>query len=228
MRNNQTPAGVLYIVPTPIGNLKDITLRSLEILQTVQWIACEDTRRTIKLLHAFQIQAHFISYHEHTIYKNKELVEKLLQGDSIALVSDAGMPLIADSGLELIGDCRKENIEVIVLPGPSAVITSLVYSGFPIQNFVYVNFLPRKKSRCFELLQKCKDIGYTACAFESPHRLVKSLTWMDEFDPVMQVCICREMTKKNEEIVTGTPSYLASLWKERDVLGEISIVFHFH
>ncbi|MDD4028420.1 MAG: 16S rRNA (cytidine(1402)-2'-O)-methyltransferase [Caldisericia bacterium] len=219
--------GILYIVPTPIGNLKDITLRSLEVLQSVKWIACEDTRRTIKILHTFHIKSHFISYHEHTLYKNKEIIEKLHQGDSVALVSDAGMPLVADSGHELMRDCREEHISVVVLPGPSAVVTALVYSGFLIQNFQYVNFLPRKKSHFFQLLEKLKETGYTVCAFESPHRLLKSLSWMHEFDPSLQVCICREMTKKNEEIVMGSPSYLLSLWQDREVLGEVSIVFRF-
>jgi 16S rRNA (cytidine1402-2'-O)-methyltransferase len=227
MKGNPPVKGVLYIVPTPIGNLKDITLRSLEVLQSVNWIACEDTRRTIKIANTFHIKSHFISYHEHTLYKNKEIIEKLNNGDSVALVSDAGMPLVADSGLELMQECRKAAISVIVLPGASAVITALVYSGFSIQNFQYVNFLPRKKSKFFQLLEKLKETDYTVCAFESPHRMVKSLTWMNEFDPSLQVCICREMTKKNEEIVRGSPSYLLTLWQDREVRGEISIVFRF-
>ena len=223
----QCEPGTLYFVPTPIGNLKDITLRALEVLQTVEWVACEDTRRTLKLLSAFQIKKKLISYNEHTLHKNSDLIDKLLSGDSIALVSDAGMPLIADSGLELLQACREKTIPTCVLPGANAVVTSLVNSGFSVQNFVYVNFLPRKRSKLFELLDKTKKIGFAVCAFESPHRLIKSLASMEEFDPEMEICICREMTKRNEEIYWGLISDVHREWKDREIKGEVSLVYRF-
>ncbi|MCK5848881.1 MAG: 16S rRNA (cytidine(1402)-2'-O)-methyltransferase [Caldisericia bacterium] len=219
--------GTLFIVPTPIGNMKDITLRSLETLEYVDWIACEDTRRTLKLLNAFNIKKKLFSYHEHTLYKNGQLIEKLKEGFSGALVSDAGMPVIADSGVELIRDCRNEGISVEVLPGASAVMTALVNSGFPVQNFIYVNFFPRKKGKFIQLLEKTKNTGYSVCAFESPHRIVKTLSWFVEFDSTIEICICREMTKMHEEIVWGKASELYEKFLDRDVKGEISLVYRF-
>lgn len=222
------PKGILYICPTPLGNLKDITLRTLETFQNVDLIACEDTRRSIKLLNFFAIHKPLISYHEYSKQKQTEnLVEQLKSGKKIALISDAGMPLIADSGLDLVQCCQKEGISVVVLPGPSAVINAAVSSGMDVQNFIYINFFPRKKSKLIKLLLRVKDLQIPVVAFESPFRLLDTLKVLAEFDETMEICVCREMTKIHEEFIRGTIKKVYNHFINKEIQGEITLVFQF-
>lgn len=221
-------SGVLYICPTPLGNLKDITLRTLEVFQTVDLIACEDTRRSIKLMNFFDIHKPLISYHEFSKQNQTDsLIRQLLEGKKIALISDAGMPLIADSGLELLQTCHKKGIQVVVLPGPSAVINAAVNSGMDVQNFFYINFLPRKKSKLIKLLMRVKPLQVPIIAFESPFRLLETLNVLADFDEKIEVCICREMTKMHEEFIRGTVKNVYNDFLNKEIQGEITLVFQF-
>ncbi len=223
MKSNLT--GKCYICPTPIGNLKDITLRALETLGQVDLIACEDTRRTLKLLNAYQIKKSLLLLNEHNKAEAQEKIITLLKdGKSIAVVSDAGMPGIADTGSELISMCIDENIHVEVLPGASAIVNALVASGFSCQQFLFVNFLPRKAGKITELLNRIRKEGYTACAYESPHRLNATLELFKEYDPLMEVCVCREMTKLHEEIIRGNIETVYNYYIHKKVIGEITLV----
>lgn len=220
--------GTLFICPTPLGNLKDITLRTLEIFQSVDLIACEDTRRSLKLLNHYDIHKSLIAYHEFS--KDKQttnLLNQLKNGKSIALISDAGMPLIADSGLELVQQCKADGVKVVVLPGPSAVINSAVNSGMNTQNFVYINFLPRKKGKLKNLLDRVKMLNMPIIAFESPFRLKETLSVLCEITPNLDICICREMTKIHEEIIRGTVKNVYNHFLNTEVQGEITLVFQF-
>ncbi|MCE5222617.1 16S rRNA (cytidine(1402)-2'-O)-methyltransferase [bacterium] len=220
--------GTLYIISTPLGNLKDITIRTIEVLKTVDYIACEDTRRSLKLLNTFDIHKELIVYNEHTIKKNTPVLLDLLENNhTIALISDAGMPLIADSGLELVQACYEKNYAVQVIPGPSAVITALVYAGFTTQNFLFVNFLPRKKSKLLETIQQASTLRVPVVCFESPHRLLHTLEWLQTLEMPMRICICREMTKINEEILRGSLDFVYNQYLNREVIGEITIVLDF-
>lgn len=223
-----TETGTLYIISTPLGNLKDITIRTIEVLKTVDYIACEDTRRSLKLLNTFDIHKELIVYNEHTIKKNTPVLLNLLGNNhTIALISDAGMPLIADSGLELVQACYEKNYSVQVIPGPSAVITALVYAGFATQNFLFVNFLPRKKSKLLETIQQASTLKVPVVCFESPHRLLNTLELLQTLEMPMRICICREMTKINEEILRGSLDFVYNQYLNREVIGEITIVLDF-
>jgi len=223
-----TETGTLYIISTPLGNLKDITIRTIEVLKTVDYIACEDTRRSLKLLNTFDIHKELIVYNEHTIKKNTPvLLDLLANNHAIALISDAGMPLIADSGLELVQACYERNYAVVVIPGPSAVITALVYAGFSTQNFLFVNFLPRKKSKLLETIQQASTLRVPVVCFESPHRLLKTIELLQTLEVPMKICVCREMTKINEEILRGSLDFVYNQYLNREVIGEITIVLDF-
>jgi 16S rRNA (cytidine1402-2'-O)-methyltransferase len=221
--------GTLYICPTPIGNLKDITLRTLEVLKEVNYIACEDKRRALKLLNTYDIKKPLILYNEHTKDKENMTIKSfLLSGNDVALTCDAGMPGIADSGYELIKLCIASEIKVVTLPGPSAILTSLVGSGLNSQNFVFINFLPRKKGQILNLLKNLKSLGFTVCAFESPYRLLKTLEVMYNFDSNLNLCVCREISKIHEEFVRGNINSVYTYFKEKKMVkGEITIVFKF-
>lgn len=220
--------GALYILSTPLGNLKDITIRTIEILKTVDCIACEDTRRALKLLNTFDIHTELLIYNEHTIDKNTpKLLEKLMERKNIALISDAGMPLIADSGLELVQACYQNGISVQVIPGPSAVVTALVYAGFATQHFLFLNFLPRKTSKLIETIQQASMLRVPVVCFESPYRLKTTLETLLSLQMPMNICICREMTKMNEEILRGSLDFVYNQYRNREVIGEITIVLDF-
>jgi 16S rRNA (cytidine1402-2'-O)-methyltransferase len=224
----ETRPGTLFICPTPLGNLKDITLRTLEVFQTVDLIACEDTRRSIKLMNFFDIHKPLVAYHEFSKPQQTEnLYRQLACGKNIALISDAGMPLIADAGLNLLQKCNTEGIDVVVLPGPSAVINAAVISGMDVQNFIYINFLPRKKSKLLKLLSKVQHLQMPVVAFESPNRLVETLLILSEFDNRIQVCVCREMTKVHEEIIRGSVKNVYNDFLTKEIKGEITLVFQF-
>ena len=211
-------SGRLLVVPTPIGNLEDITLRALSALREADVIACEDTRRTRVLLDRFGVSAPLVSYHEHNEDgRARELVARMQAGEVVALVSDAGMPLVSDPGFVLLRQTIAAGIGVEVLPGASAVITALVASGLPSAQWRFLGFLPRRASE----LQAVLAFPETLVAFESPKRLGKSLA---AIDPSREVAVCRELTKVHEEVVRGTAGELAARYAESPPRGEIVVV----
>ena len=194
----------LYLVPTPIGNLEDITLRALRVLREVDLIAAEDTRVTRKLLSRYEITTPLTSFHEHNRYaKTVDLLERLDDSD-IALVSDAGTPTINDPGQNLVAAAAEVGFDVVPLPGASAVTTALAASGIEVDGFVYVGFLPREKSKRVELLSSLSGERRTVVTFETPHRLAAALTDILKTLGDRRVAVCREMTKLHEEIFRGT------------------------
>jgi 16S rRNA (cytidine1402-2'-O)-methyltransferase len=210
--------GRLLVVPTPIGNLEDITLRALSALREADVIACEDTRRTRVLLDRFGASAPLVSYHEHNEQaRARELVRRMRDGEVVALVSDAGMPLVSDPGFVLVREAVAAGIGVEVLPGPSAVVTALVASGLPSAQWRFVGFLPRKASE----LRAVLSAPETIVAFESPRRLAAALAAVE---PSREVAVCRELTKVHEEVVRGTASDLAARYASDPPRGEIVLV----
>lgn len=215
----------LYLVPTPIGNLEDITFRALKVLKSVDMIAAEDTRNTRKLLTHFDIQTPMMSYHEHNKKTSGEKIIQLLQeGKNIALVSDAGMPAISDPGYELIKDVLQEGLPVISLPGANAALTALIASGIHPQPFYFHGFLPRKKQEREKVLEQLKGMTATIIFYEAPHRLRETLqailgSWGDR-----EIVLAREITKKFEEYLRGTISE-ALIWVEQErVRGEFCLI----
>ncbi len=197
--NEQT---TLYICPTPIGNLKDITLRVLETLEAVDIIAAEDTRHTVKLLNHYNIKKKLISYHEHNKLKMQPVLLELLQsGKNVALVSDAGMPGISDPGSDIVAACIAENINVEVLPGANAAITALVASGLNTDAFVFVGFLPKKITDARRYLETIKNENKTLIFYESPHRLQKILELLNNVLGNRRIALARELTKMHEQIL---------------------------
>ena len=215
---------MLYIVPTPIGNMADITLRAIQVLGEVDLILAEDTRRTKKLLSTHDIQTRVRSFHDH----NKErvtpgLIADMRDGHNFALVSDAGTPGISDPGFYLVRACRHEGIEVSGLPGPNAAITALSISGLPTDAFSFYGFLPKKKGRMEQFLAGLTERRETIILYESPHRIKKTLTAINAMLPEWDVCLCRELTKRFEEVMSGKASELLQKVREK---GEFVIVLH--
>ncbi|MBU5427991.1 16S rRNA (cytidine(1402)-2'-O)-methyltransferase [Tissierella pigra] len=218
-------SGKLYICPTPIGNLEDITFRTINILQEVDVIAAEDTRHTIKLLNHYDIKKPLTSYHEHNIKeKGITLIEKLKNGTNIALVSDAGMPGISDPGEVLVRQAIEEGIEVIVLPGATASITALVVSGLSTHKFTFEGFLSSKKNERVQELKKIKEYKYTTIIYESPHRILNLLEDMLSILGERKVSISRELTKKYEETFRGTIEEALEYFKASNIRGEFVLV----
>ncbi len=214
--------GSLVVCPTPIGNLEDITLRVLSALREADVVACEDTRRTRVLLHRHGITARTVSYHEHNeASRASELVGRMEAGETVALVSDAGMPLVNDPGFLLVQACVAAGIGVEVLPGPSAALTALVVSGLPATTWRFVGFLPRKRGELETLFRGAQE---TLVAFESPRRLGAALAALAAVDPERAVAVCRELTKLHEEIVRGTAAELAERYAAEEPRGEIVVV----
>lgn len=197
------PNGKLYIVATPIGNLGDFTFRALETLKEVDYILCEDTRVTKKLLNRYEIDTKTISYHQHSTDKKVNEIKKLLaEGNNLALVTDAGTPGISDPGNMLIASLT--DVEIIPIPGASAVITALSISGFPTDKFIFLGFPPHKKGRN-KYFKELAEFKFTVAFYESNHRIKKCLGELAEvLDEKKQICICRELTKKFETIYRGT------------------------
>ncbi|MBL1376755.1 16S rRNA (cytidine(1402)-2'-O)-methyltransferase [Zobellella iuensis] len=195
-------AAALYIVPTPIGNLNDISQRALETLQQVDFIACEDTRHTAKLLSHYQISTPTWALHDHNEqYKSEQLVTRLLAGQAIALVSDAGTPLISDPGYHLVNSCRDAGIQVIALPGPCAAITALSAAGLPTDRFAFEGFLPAKDKARLDKLESLKDEARTLVFYESPRRLLDSVRALVEvMGEERRLVVARELTKTFESI----------------------------
>lgn len=217
--------GKLYICATPIGNLEDITLRTLRILKEVHMIACEDTRHSLKLLNHYEIKKPLISYHEHNVMeRGPQLIDYMKEGKDIALISDAGMPGISDPGEDLIRLAIEENMEVVVLPGPTASITALVSSGLPTDKFVFEGFLPSKKKDRISILENLKPERRTMIIYESPHRIKESLKDMKDILGDRKTAIGRELTKHYEEIFRGHISDALERFSSGTVKGEFVII----
>ena len=214
--------GRLIVCPTPIGNLEDVTLRVLAALREADVVACEDTRRTRILLDRYGVKARLVSYHEHNERSRAaELVSRMRSGDTVALVSDAGMPLVSDPGYVLLRSCVGAGLPVEVLPGPSAAITALVASGLPADEWHFHGFLPRKKG---ELRRVLSQPGGTMVAFESPRRVPATLALLASLDPGREVAVCRELTKVHEEVVRGSAAELAERYAGSPPRGEVVLV----
>lgn len=217
--------GTLYIVPTPIGNLEDITYRALNILRTVKVIAAEDTRNTRNLLNHFEIKTPLISYHEHNKEAREEqLLKNLERGESIAVVSDAGMPAISDPGYEIVQAAIKADRPVVVLPGANAALCALVGSGLPTKEFMFYGFLPRKKKDKIAELERLKQFTVTLIFYESPYRLKDTIKAIFEQYGDRKLVIARELTKRFEEYVRGTASELLTWAEESELRGEFCLV----
>ncbi len=215
-------SGSLVVCPTPIGNLEDVTLRVLSALRSADVVACEDTRRTRVLLDKYGVAARTVSYHEHNeAARASELVGRMQGGETVALVSDAGMPLVNDPGFLLVQACVAAGIGVEVLPGPSAALTALVASGLPATTWRFVGFLPRKRGELEALFRGASE---TLVAFESPRRVGAALEALAAVDGARAVAVCRELTKVHEEIVRGTASELAARYAAEEPRGEIVVV----
>lgn len=207
----------IYIVATPIGNLSDITIRGLEVLREVDIIAAEDTRHTKRLLEHHGVSAKLIAYHEHNeAEKSQYVIDLVLGGQSIALVSDAGTPLISDPGHTLVSLAKKSGVKVIPVPGPSAVIAALSASGLPCGKFIYEGFLPAKKKAKVDLLRSFRYESKTVVFYESPHRILNTLEVLAELFPGRQLVIARELTKRFETIASGSTESLL-LWTKEDL-----------
>jgi 16S rRNA (cytidine1402-2'-O)-methyltransferase len=216
--------GTLYIVPTPIGNLEDITLRALRVLREVSLIAAEDTRTTGRLLAHFEIATPQISYHEHNKLARLDAVLGALQEGDVALVSDAGTPGLSDPGYELIRAAIAQGIRVEPLPGPNALLPALVASGLPTDRFLFLGFLPRKSSQRRAALEAVSDLPYTLVLYEAPHRLLDTLADLGEIFGERQVVVARELTKLHEEIWRGTPQGALAHFGSGRLRGEITLV----
>ena len=213
---------MLTIIPTPIGNLGDITLRALEVLKSADLIACEDTRHSGNLLRHFQIAKPLVSYHEHNeARRTAELIEELAAGKNIGLITDAGLPGISDPGHRLLRACIERGLPYTILPGPSAVLTALVGSGFPAEQFFYGGFLPVKSGGRERDLRAAAGREVTSVFFESPHRLLKTLAVCAEHFPERRLCVARELTKQFEEYRHGTGPELLAHYSAKAVKGEI-------
>ncbi len=218
--------GKLFVVSTPIGNLEDVTLRAVNVLKDCDVIACEDTRNTRKLLARYDIETPLTSYHEHNeVEKSPRLLERLKNGKDVALVSDAGTPSVSDPGWRLVNLSIENNIEIVPIPGPSAVLSALVVSGLPTDSFLFLGFLPKTVGKKKELLKDVKRYPYTLVFYESARRLSRTLSLMLEILGDRNICVAREMTKLYEEVIRGSVSEVISILSEKEsIKGEVTIV----
>jgi 16S rRNA (cytidine1402-2'-O)-methyltransferase len=217
--------GTLYLVSTPIGNLKDITLRAIEVLKECDLIACEDTRRTGKLLNELGIKTRMISYHEHNESERAaELVELLGSGKNIAIVSDAGSPGIADPGYRAVNEAVNSGADVVPIPGPTAFVSALTVSGLPTDSIFFGGFLPSKKGSRIKRLRECEAIPATLVFFEAPHRLISSLKDCKDVLGDREAAVARELTKLHEETIRGKLSTLIRKFESAQVKGEIVLM----
>jgi 16S rRNA (cytidine1402-2'-O)-methyltransferase len=218
-------AGTLFVVATPIGNLEDITFRAVRILHEAGLIAAEDTRHTKILLDRYTITTPLTSYHKFNIRsKTTQLIHELQMGKNLALVSDAGTPGISDPGYELIAAAIKQGIKVEGIPGPSAAIMALSVSGLPTDRFIFEGFLPKKPGKKRKAIAALKDEERTAIIYESPFRLLKTLVEIQNILGERPVAVCREMTKRFEEIIRGSAGEVIEKLKDQKVRGEIVVV----
>lgn len=225
MTESQIMAGKLYLCATPIGNLEDITFRVLRTLKEADLIAAEDTRNSIRLLNHFEIKTPMTSYHEYNkIEKAYQLVEKLREGKNIALITDAGTPGISDPGEDLVRICMEEGIEVTSLPGPAACITALTMSGLATRRFCFEAFLPREKKERAEIVKELEKETRTIIVYEAPHHLIRTLEELYAVLGDRRIRLCRELTKKHEEVFPTTFAEALSFYQENDPRGEYVIV----
>lgn len=215
----------LYLVPTPIGNLEDITLRAIRVLKEVDGILAEDTRTSGNLLRHLGISKPMTAFHLNNEHQQVErMADRIEAGETLALVTDAGTPAISDPGFMLVRECIRRGIEVECLPGPTAFVPALVNSGLPADHFIFEGFLPHKKGRQTKI-QEIAQYPYTTILYESPYRLVKTLQQlMEVMGPDRQVCVSRELTKVHEENVRGTLAEVIEYFGQKDVKGEIVII----
>lgn len=221
---------MLYLIATPIGHLKDITLRALDTLREVDLVLCEDTRHTGKLLNHYKINKPLSSFHEHNEQQRiPQVVDKLNREQKIALVSDAGTPTISDPGYKLVRQCLQHKIKIEAIPGPSAILTALVVSGMPTDKFLFLGYLPRKKSQREKLfLNLGKEehrFKQTYIAFETPYRLLKSLQDLYESSGDIDIAVCRELTKVHEEVRREKISQSIAYFENAKPRGEMTLVF---
>lgn len=219
----ETDNNKLYLVPTPIGNLGDMSFRALETLKTVDYIACEDTRVTLKLLNYYNIKKPLISYHEHNKYNaGVGIINKILEGASVALVSDAGTPCISDPGYEIVCLAIENNIDVVSIPGASALISAIICSGIQPQPFTFYGFLDHKKSVKRKQIEELKFHPFTLIFYESPYRFKETINLMSEIFKERKCAIAREISKKFEEVYRGLINDVNSYYEE--IKGEIVII----
>tara|TARA_Y100000589_G_C27170685_1_gene636548 strand:+ start:584 stop:1444 length:861 start_codon:yes stop_codon:yes gene_type:complete len=225
-RSQEPEDSVLYIVGTPIGNLNDISSRAINILQNVSLIACEDTRQTKKIMHKFHIFNTLISFNEHnSMNKIPKIIDNLKKGNSIALVSDAGMPGICDPGENLVKRVKLEGLEVICIPGACAALAALVSSGLPTSSFVFEGFLPKKKNERDKILLEISKSEKTTILYESPNRLKNLLEELCQFcGGHREIEVSRELTKMFEEHIGNDIHSVIEFFKDKEVIGEITIV----
>ena len=217
--------GTLYVVPTPIGNLGDMTERALTVLKNVDFVAAEDTRVSGKLLNLSGIEANFVSYHEHNkASQGEKLVERLKNGESGAIVTDAGTPAVSDPGEDLVAKCRENGVNVVPLPGACAFVTALAGSGFPSRRFCFEGFLPTDKKERSEILDGYKNEKKTVIFYEAPHRVAETAKILLDSLGNRRVCAARELTKLNEEFFTGLLSELCELFEKKEPRGEYVLI----
>jgi 16S rRNA (cytidine1402-2'-O)-methyltransferase len=218
--------GTLYIVATPLGNLEDITLRAIRVLKEVAVIACEDTRRTVKILNRYEIRTPLFIFHEYNkVRAGASLLRRLRDGESVALVSDAGTPAISDPGFELVRETIGAGIHIEVVPGPSALVAALVVSGLPTDHFTFEGFLPVRREKRRKAMEALASETRTMIFYESPQRLAAFLRDAEEMFGDRRACVVRELTKIHEEILRGTiPELCAEISRRESVLGEITLV----
>ncbi len=226
MLEQKENVGTLYLCATPIGNLEDITFRVVRTLKEVDLIAAEDTRNSRKLLNVFEIDTPMTSYHEYNkVEKGQYLVQELLAGKSIALITDAGTPGISDPGELLVEMCVEAGVPVTSLPGPAAVITALTISGLPTRRFAFEAFLPNDKKEMERYLEELRDEYRTVILYEAPHRLVKTLGILEEtLGKARRIAVCRELTKKHEQVYRGTIAEAKTHFEEEPPRGECVLV----
>jgi 16S rRNA (cytidine1402-2'-O)-methyltransferase len=223
---HKSMSGRLYVVATPIGNLEDITYRAVRVLGEADAIACEDTRQTRKLLAHYGIRKPTVSYHEHNeTERSAELVERMLAGESIALVSDAGMPLVSDPGYRLVKAAVDAAIPVEPIPGPSAALTALAASGLPTDAFHFGGFLPAKAGQRLKILTALADEPATIIFYEAPHRILEALEAIEQVMGPRPIVVARELTKVHEEFLRGTPAEVRTALASRDAIkGEFTLL----
>lgn len=219
-------AGKLYVVGTPIGNLSDMTPRAIETLKSVDFIAAEDTRVTLKLLNFFDIKNNLVSYHEHNrAEKGAQIIERLLNGENCAVVTDAGMPCISDPGEDLVAICREQNIAIEVVPGPTAAMSAVAVSGISCSRFCFEGFLSTSKKNRFEHLESLKNEERTIIFYEAPHKLKNTLSdFKKYFGGERRISFCRELTKIHEQVLIMTIDESITYYDENEPRGEFVLV----
>ena len=216
---------MLFIVATPIGNLEDITFRAIRILKESDYVLAEDTRQTLKLFKHYEIENKLVSFNDYNKErKTPSIINDLNSEKTIAIVSDSGTPGISDPGFYLIRECIRNNIKVSPIPGPTAAISALVSSGLPTDKFTFYGFLPKSKFKVKQILTNIKEKKETAVLYESPHRILKTLTTMSEVIPDKEIVVARELTKKFEEFIRGTPKKILEKIQDRTLKGEITVI----